>query len=298
MKNAVFHMKNAALFFRAATCAAALCLSACTAGGVSEALHNKGILPLSDSDPFLGPNIFLSKEMEQSSYLHSFMKSHGAPTAIELIKDSVRPARMIMFYARSKEVYAAAPVDESPVKQWVIRGPYQINWRDNREVQRAQAALKDEPVFFIWGRRYRFPAAQHAQFAKVMPPPLPPPPPPPAPRPKPRRAAPASPVKTAAEPVSTFNPAEFKPLNLDQQALMMAKGFAERADNGDLIHTVAAEGTSLASVAKWYTGSDKNASELAKINNLPEDQPLPKDSRIRVPLRLIKQFKVMPEDFK
>ena len=78
----------------------------------------------------------------------------------------------------------------------------------------------------------------------------------------------------------------------------MAKGFAERADNGDIIHTVKGESETLGLIAKWYAGSAAKATEIANMNGLAEGGTLTPGARIRVPLNLIKQFKAMAGDYK
>ena len=279
-----------------------ICLSGCSSQETYPALTNKGLLPLSDSDAYMGANYFMSKEMEKSSFLYSFVKTRGAPTAIELVQGSMQPHRLIMFYAREQEVYVASPADRDSGRQWIVRGPYQIDWRDNRQVQRVQMAMKGEPVFSLWNKPQRFPAAYRPAPERTVKPVLPPLPPPPPPRrrvaakPKPPVIkAPAVPASPAPSP--TPDPAQFKPLNIDQQALMMSQGYAERAENGDLIHTVKVDTQTFERISRWYTGAPGNAGEIAKFNGAdPAKDPL-KGERIRIPLGLIKQFKVMPDDF-
>jgi hypothetical protein len=88
-------------------------------------------------------------------------------------------------------------------------------------------------------------------------------------------------------------PTEFHPLNSDQQAIQMSLGFAERGSNGDLIHTVKGEHETFSTIAQWYTGSANNAAELAKVNALGVNDPLALETRITVPLKLVRNFKVM-----
>ncbi|NLF25695.1 MAG: hypothetical protein GX589_08590 [Deltaproteobacteria bacterium] len=258
-------------------------------------------MPLSDSDALMGANLFMSKEMEKSSYLYSFIKTRGAPTAIELAQASMGTTRLIMFYAREQEVYTASPTERETGRQWVVRGPYQIDWRDNRQIQRVQKAMQDEPVFNLWGKTQRFATRHRYQPEKIVQPVLPPLPPPARTRRAPtRRAAPKRPVSAkvvaTATPAPTQDPAQFRPSNIDQKALLMAQGFAERAENGDLIHTVKTENQSLDKITKWYTGSDKNVAEVAQFNGTTPEKKIVVGERIHIPLNLIREFKAMPDE--
>ena len=89
----------------------------------------------------------------------------------------------------------------------------------------------------------------------------------------------------------------FKPLNSDQQAIAISKGFARRTGNGDLIHSVRTSSESLESIAKWYTGSSEKASLLASENNLSPTESLTPGLEIKIPLKELKQVKMMPPGF-
>jgi hypothetical protein len=292
---------NAFHLARTYLCPFVLLLSAFAACSSTEnfpGLSSRGILPLSDSDPLFGSNLFLSKEMEKSPYLFSFIKTHGAPTAIEIAHESIEATKLIMFYAREKQVYVAVPVDRQLSRQWIIRGPFPIEWRDNKRVQPVQTAWINEPPFRLWGRDYRFPilSAEHAP-QKVLTPAIPAIP---ARTPAPAKKKPSKKIIVAkGESIEEkVDPATFHPLNTDQQALRMAQGYAERADNGDLIHTVKAGDDTPDKIARWYTGSSKYAAEIAKLNNVPQNQPCTAGARIRIPLSMLKQLKVLPENFR
>jgi len=270
-------------------------------------LANRGMLPVSTTDAFLGANLFLSKQMERSTYLYNFLKSRGGPAAIELNIDSGEAPRLVLYYPKSKEVYAAErhfrPVagQKQPSADWVVRGPYAIERKDFKELERMEATLAGEPVFFVWGKPVRFtktgdsptylagiPRISDRAVTPVLPPT-----PPPTPKPTPKS------VKKAAPPLKedpdTALIRDFKPLNSDQQALQIAKGYAERAENGDVIHTVKVENETLATIADWYTGAAKNGDEITILNGLAsKDVPLVQGARIRIPLILLKKIKSMP----
>lgn len=255
-------------------------------------LANQGILALSTSNPHLGSNLFLAKEMERSSYLYSFLQGKGAPTAIQIEDERFAPPRVLMYYPSEKEVYAADLMHRKKEWQWIVRGPYGIERQDFRELLRMDASLHGEPVFIINGRQQRFrqghqiiPTKPKNPVLAVVPEVVPTP----VPHKKPHTK---TPVKTPEIVVSH----DFKPLNSDQQAIAMSQGWAERADNGDVIHTVKGQGETFTAIANWYTGSAAHVSEIAVQNNLvANDQPLAQGMRIRIPLKLVKQFKAMSE---
>ncbi|MCB0340291.1 MAG: hypothetical protein KDD53_11835, partial [Bdellovibrionales bacterium] len=87
------------------------------------------------------------------------------------------------------------------------------------------------------------------------------------------------------------------PLNTDQQAILMSLGYAERAQNGDIIHTVDFDDQNLAAIAKWYTGDSANASKIALANKIADDKPLTKGQRITVPLAIATNIQAMSSDF-
>lgn len=272
----------------------------------SPGLANRGILPLSTTDPYLGSNIFLSREMERSTYLHNFLRTRGGPTAIELTQEYGRPPHMVMFYPRTREVYAAErvlripPGQKTQVREWIVRGPYAIERKDYRELAGLDSALNGEPVFVVWGKQQRF--KQQREEADPFTPekvvkPILPPTPPPTPKPTPKKK-PAPVIKARGDDIDEAEIQNYKNLNSDQRALQIAKGYAERGTNGDVIHSVARENETLPMISSWYTGAATNAAEIATINNLSADQIIPKGVKVRIPLKLLKKVKTMPLDYK
>ena len=73
-----------------------------------DTLRNQGLLPISAENPFMGANVLLGKEMEQSMYLYNFVKDRGAPQAIEITGEDSESMQAHFFYAPSKEEYIHA----------------------------------------------------------------------------------------------------------------------------------------------------------------------------------------------
>lgn len=268
-----------------------LIATAC-AGRIEEypSLANQGILPLSTSNAYVGSNLFVGREAERSPYLYNFLKGRGGPTAIEIIEPRFGAARVLMFYPRDREIYAADIDEKEYSRQWIIRGPYAIGRKDYRRLASLDSAMNGEPLFFIRGKLERFrQQVEPAPVEKVLEPVIPTPVPTATPKPKAKK-------KSGPKTVITKHgeaPTEFKPLNSDQQAIQMSLGFAERTASGNVVHTVTSNSETLKTIAQWYTGSSENASELARANSLGASDPLALGTRITIPLTLVKNFKRM-----
>ncbi|NDC38918.1 MAG: LysM domain-containing protein [Proteobacteria bacterium] len=260
---------------------------------------NQGLLPLSTTNAYLGSNLFIAEEAQRSRQLFNFLSGRGAPMAIELTEKQGHPPHLLMFYPRDKEVYAAELADLQTenggrFREWVIRGPYSIERRDYKELARLESSFNGEPLFIIAGRerRFRFEAKEAAtEVRTVLVPVLPTPAPTPV-----KRVKAKTPAK--AEDHAKSKVEELRGLNSDQQALRMAQGFAERAENGDVIHTVLAEDETLARISKWYTGSEALSLAVAAANGLQPGAALSIGMRLQIPLKSVTTDKLMPRDFK
>ena len=295
-RNYTFSMLKFKIFF-----VTLICLLALACASISEysspSLSNQGILPLSSSNAYLGTNLYLAKQAELSEVLYRFLDSRGAPTAIQLIDKSFASPRLLLFYPEVQEAYAAELEKDRQSYQWIVRGPFAIKRNDYSQLVRIQGGLSGPPLFVINGNQMRF-KVDREKWEKSL---IPPTPtftiaptataliikPTPRPRPAVIRSTP-----TPAGLVPSIT--DFKPLNTDQQALMMAKGYAERADNGDVIHTVKSDRESVADIAKWYTGNAANTAAINEANGLADEKELLQNQRIRVPLKLLKNLRSMP----
>lgn len=256
---------------------------------------NRGILPLSTSNPYLGSNLFLAKQMERSTYLLNFMKTRGAPVALELIEGDFNPPHMLLFYPRDKEVFAAELIKRrgSDRAEWIIRGPYQIEREDYRQLASMEIAMAGEPLFVIRGRQQRFLVESQKDSRQVVTAVLPPIP---TPTPKPKVKKPSA--GATPTPVPDEDPQKWVPINTDQQALRIAQGFAERNDAGDAIVRVNSTGLTMEMIARWYTKDPSKAAEIAELNKLPASGFLPLGSVVRVPLMMLKTSRRIPDNFK
>lgn len=250
-----------------------------------DSLANQGILPLSNENPHLGANLFLAQEAQRSSYLINFLKKRGGPSAIEVLTESRLKPSLLLFYPLKQEVYVA-DLDNNEVNyQWIVRGPYMMERHDYRDLNGMGISFAAEPVFMIEGQQTRFGIKPIETAARALLPVVP------TPRPtaKPRKSSYGNHAAVIAIPTP------FRPLNSDQQAIALSEGFAERSENGDLIHQVINDGESLEKISRWYTGTPGNQNSIAQANAITAGTPLTIGTRVRIPFSLVKQFKSMPK---
>jgi hypothetical protein len=194
-----------------------------------EGIVNRGVTPISPQSPYMGSNIFLAQEMEQSLFLYNFIQSRGSPQAIQVQGSSQMGSELSMFYSREREYYSAIPrIDPSTKRrEWIIRGPFPIL----REHYPHVVHLNSDQggVFEVFGRQETFGGPGKALESREIYPafvPTPQPTPRPTPRPTPK------PGKRRAKSAHTSNPqqtagpviaAQGTPINLDQEALLEAR---------------------------------------------------------------------------
>jgi hypothetical protein len=200
-----------------------LCVvTACSAGNpyTFSSLSEEGILLVSSENPYLGSNIFLSNEMEESRYLYKFMKEKGAPQAIELTGHDIDRSELKLFYSGRQEMYTAVPEFDRALgtKEWIVRGPYALERSAYRQVSGLPSGQGG--VFEIRGRREVLGGELRAAETRSIPPVFVQPIQPQAKK-RPTRAAQAknqAPAKIFAGEDPLKNPS-----NLDQQALAEAR---------------------------------------------------------------------------
>ncbi len=272
-----------------------LFLAGCSVSGGFDkysSLIDKGILPLSSDNAYLGSNLFIAEEAEKSVQLFQFLKGRGGPAAMELIEDGDETPTLYMYYPKDREVYAAELVliknpDESQYREWLVRGPFGIERKDFRELSRLETSFISEPPFVIKGREIRFRnEVQRDVTTSVLIPAVP------TPVPTPKKIV-KKPTTTSGEVITqkgTNTPTmeHLKPINSDQQAILQARGFAERGENGDLIHTVKDPNETIATLAEWYTGSNSHSEAIMKASGISAGSKLSVGTKIKIPASLVK----------
>lgn len=274
----------------------ALVLLSCTKTISKESpLIERGILPLSSNNPYLGSNVFLSREMSQSPLLFNFVKEKGGPQALEISSPSLNQFRMYLYYPYNNEVYSCDRQGHSADNgkyEWIISGPYRMSRNQYKTLEALLDKPKEEPPFIVDGKVVRFKEVKQAikvtiEVPKVTPTPIPTP----VKKIKKHGHSSHAPTKSAT-PAPTI--AEVKvPLNSDQQAIAISQGFAERASNGDLLHAIKGENESLEEVTKWYTGTTTHAERIAEYNHLEKPWTLKKSEKLKIPAALVHELKQM-----
>ncbi len=197
--------------------AAALCVTlGCATGSPStfSSLSEQGLLSVSSDNPFVGANIFLASEMEESRYLYNFVKEKGAPQAIELSGRDIADCEMKLFYSGRQEMYSAVPQFDRSLgtKEWIVRGPYALDRSSYRQVSSLVAGQGG--VFQVFGRREVLGGPVHPTETRVIAPVFIEPP-----AVKPQRRKIAAKPKHTTTPVAVKEEVVTTPSNLDQEAI-------------------------------------------------------------------------------
>ena len=200
-----------------------------------DTLRNQGLLPISAENPFMGANVLLGKEMEQSMYLYNFVKDRGAPQAIEITGEDSESMQAHFFYAPSKEEYIAKPAPRRAGAndnryEWIIIGPFSVDREHYRELEQYS---NSGGAFEIFGRREFFGNKPvNVRDDTMLPVFIPTPKPTKTPVRHKRKAAGA-----VAAPGATPAAIISGPPNFDQQALTEAKENAAKNKEVDVSHT-------------------------------------------------------------
>lgn len=185
-----------------------------------EGIANRGITPVSPQSPFVGVNVFLGQEMEKSLYLYNFMKSRGAPQAIQVVGDSEMNSELLMFYSREREYFSAVPgIDpHTKTKEWIIRGPFPITREHYPYIARVNA--DQAGVFEVFGKREVFGGSGNAVESRIIKPAFITTP---APAPKITKRPGKKQSNTSGDAQGPAIAVQGTPMNLDQEALLEAK---------------------------------------------------------------------------
>jgi hypothetical protein len=206
-------------FFLCGLFAVVLVTSCSTRNASFSSLANQGLIPVSADSPFVGANLYLAKEMEDSLYLYSFLRSRGSPRAIEITGNSEKSAELHLFYPAKQEVYHATPQRDplTKAKEWIVRGPYAIDRSLYRSV--TQLGTETSGVFEIFGRREHIGGPAQARQERVIEPAFVPTPTP-IPTPRPRAVKKPQASDSASGPSILV---QGTPMNFDQEAILESK---------------------------------------------------------------------------
>lgn len=267
-------------------------------------LSNRGLVPLSTANAYVGSNLFLASEMEKSPALLHFIQSRGGPQALRVIERKMRSPELILYYPREDSMYIAELNASRSAYNWVVRGPIRIPRHEAKYLTPENLELSGEPLLVVFNQFARYESRPPIGFTRpvavIKPPPAKlsekPLPTKPKVKPKitstgtkPKSSSTASGPTIARAPIET--PTPYKPLNFDQMAILMSKGFAERDKNGDVMHTVKGDSETLEAIAAWYSADKSKAGEIATASGIDPAAPLKTGARIRIPLAIVKNGK-------
>jgi len=259
-------------------------------------LSNRGVIPLSTTNAYVGSNSFLGLEMEKSPNLFHFIENRGAPHAVRIMERKNRSPELILFYPNEASLYIGELNDSRSNYNWIIRGPQKISRSDSHLVSSDNLDLVGSPVVSVFNKIERFASRTPRTIVKTVPVVnLPTVKPTPSNKAKPiiKSPKPGANKKPSSIITKKEAPTEFKPLNTDQMAILMSQGFAERDRNGDVMHTVQSDSEKIDDIAKWYTLDAKNSQAILKATGMEGAQALIKGFRVRIPLALVKNAKQM-----
>jgi hypothetical protein len=219
-----------------------LCLGCAARHPTFSSVTEKGVLPVSKTNPFMGANLFLAHEMEESNYLYNFLRREGAPQAIKVTGNTPPSSLLELYYVNRLTLYrATAQLDlVLGTREWMIEGPYPIDRQTYQQVH----ALQGEGVgglFEIFGKRELLDGHSLSSPTRVIKPVFIPTPKPPKRKTYKKAKGKKQVLKETKAASSTPHTTE-TPMNYDQKALFEArKRMAPTAKNNQTEKTHALE---------------------------------------------------------
>lgn len=186
-----------------------------------SSVADKGVLPVSKTNPFMGANVFLAHEMEESNYLYNFLRKEGSPQAIRVTGRSLQSSTLELFYVNRYEMYRATSQPDLVlgIREWMVQGPFVIDRTTYQKLQGLQQTVGG--VFQIFGKREILDGRLHTKPIRTIQPVF-------VPTPKPKKRFRTPRKATEKQAVSSTSPVATpltleNPTNFDQQALFEAR---------------------------------------------------------------------------
>lgn len=240
--------------------------------------------------------------MEQSSNFYNFISVEGTPNAVLIKSKGVTgPRKVALFYPDSRYYLASRNYIRENTYEWNVNGPFATDWR----LQKTLPVSKKSSILNVHGKNVRFRGDRYEtsnQRRRIVYPIVPP-------EPRiiiekvevPVRVTQETIIeerkKKSNDPLDEFLPDRSSPINTDLQALLESKGFARRENNGDILHMVKSNKEKFIAIVNWYTQSTDNTPQIQIANPHIEDiHNLSVNTVVRIPYKLIKEFKRMPEE--
>lgn len=270
-------------------------LASCSPTITTPGVSNEGYIPVAANNPYSGANVFLGKEMAEAPILKNFLVKRGSPTAIKVSDKIGAPSELTLLFLPERQTYIASRFRATEKTfDWIIRGPYAMSRKEFLSLSGLIDPNSHEAHFVVDGEdlalNLRQPIKTNLPAVKPeVPPPL-------ENKPKEEVKAKVVPLLTDEE-RTLLPPHKFITWNTDQRAVYLSKGYSDRGENGDVRHIVAANDETVKKLAEWYTGSEKNGSQIAQINSLRSDQILTVGSVVVIPGKLLVRALKMPPGY-
>lgn len=252
---------------------------------LQDELTNRGPVALSATNPYIGPNLYIAKEMKDSAVFRGFIHYRGTPDAIEVRRGYFKPVRVYLFYLSESEAYLM----EERGGDWLVRGPDKIPAQLMASFINVQPAGQSAPLaldmdeFTPAAVAEKHAAAEGSEVKSL--------------RKVPTREQLAQTGKT--QPPLPLPPRGRKPPKSPPPAandtLTQDTAPTEESASGDLIHKVSFPGENLRVIANWYTGDINNTGRIARINGIEKADSLKLDTTVRIPRYLLKNTRPLPQ---
>ncbi len=286
-----FHLRSSFALGVVGACVLTLCGAGCSHHSLGAndplmvRLNDRGPIALSESNPYLAGNLFLSREIERSAELKGFIEVRGTPNSLEIENSFFSPTTVLLHYHTPPETYQLLSSDQT----WIITGPIQgtnaivqeansakvITAATAQKSQAHQAALRpstrgsseafqspallERPTLVAALRSVDADAAQRTEGSKM-------------PRAEPARARlsprEVTPVAYKSTPKKLSGDTSGPSPALRALIAAAPATDAEISPRGDLVHYVTQSNETLSVVARWFTFDGENAARLARMNQL------------------------------
>ncbi|RMD86925.1 MAG: hypothetical protein D6808_02375 [Candidatus Dadabacteria bacterium] len=241
-----------------------------------DALKNRGAVPLSSQNPYLAANMLVSKEIERSPEFKGFVRHQGAPKAIEVVKQLLKPTILRLYYPASRQYFQMEQRGET----WIISGPFEIPDSGMKLLDRIIEKTPSPPALLADLSKSK--SRQRASNAE---------------RPEKLRShfPPVTPstlqvARLAKKPLTQVGKpsAEERKIALIKSLQTKSVETAEQTPKGDIVHYVTYNGETLIMISRWYTHDWRNVGKLARINKLKHPNLLEIGDMIIIPSYLVK----------
>jgi len=232
-------------------------------GPLFDRLRGQGPVLIEPSNDSVASTKFFHETWRSSTSVKHLVTQRGAPEAISVEREFLRPNRLKLFYPGQGQVY----ILDLHEGEWLVSGSEPILSSDLEQLTRQRAKVNPTAV----GR---------TPIDQTLPGTI-----------NPVPALQTAPVAQA--PVAHIAPSDFRGRLKPPTAAAVAK--LTKRDSRTYLHTVTFRGETLAVLADWYTESSANAARLATVNSRAISHPLRIGEKIVIPSSLMLNPEPLPE---